>query len=78
LSIVPALYIEVVPPYGRKRGLAATKLIILDTMFGAFGIAVKGYPNPKSAKKANTKNIPAKEKSVYLDNLMVDEKKSIE
>jgi hypothetical protein len=75
--MVQALNNEVVPRYGRKRVAATTKPRILDTMFRAICITVKGYSNPKSAQTANTINILAKEKSVYLDNFMTDEKDSI-
>ena len=54
----------------RKSVIAVAKLSTFDIPLSATGIGSNGYEKPKTAHTANTKNIPAREKSVYLDSFV--------
>jgi len=54
----------------RKSVIAATKLRIFENPLSAIGIGSEGYEKPKKAHTANTKNIPARENSVYFDSFV--------
>ena len=50
--------------------IAATKLRTFDMSLSMIDNKLEGYEKPKEAHTANTKNIPARENSVYLDSFV--------
>ena len=54
----------------RKSVIAATKLSTFDVPLSTTGIGSDGYEKPNTAHTAKTKNIPARENSVYFDSFV--------
>ena len=50
--------------------IAVTKLRIFEVPLSVTDTGSAGYEKPKRAHTVKTKNIPAREKSVYLDNFV--------
>jgi len=50
--------------------IAVTKLRTFDTPLSATDIGAEGYEKPRKAHTAKTKNIPARENSVYFDSFV--------
>jgi hypothetical protein len=53
-----------------KSVIAVTKLRIFDNPLSVTGSGSDGYEKPSKAHTAKTKNIPAKENSVYFDSFV--------
>jgi hypothetical protein len=54
----------------RKDVIAVTKLSTFDMSLNAVSSGLDGYEKPNAAQTAKTRKNPAREKSVYLDNLV--------
>ena len=50
--------------------IAVTKLRIFDIPLSVIDIKSDGYEKPEKAHTAKTKNIPARENSVYFDSFV--------
>jgi len=54
----------------RNNVIAVTKLRTFDVSLSASGTRLDGYEKPFKAQIANTRSIPARENSVYLDSFV--------